>query len=179
MCRRRDTLRAPRRFAASVWRHHWCRLARHPRAGASSRRGAPQRIARTRRRATRAHGLAARRAQAGKVDAALDVLWQSGLELCIFAVFATLAKKARTIEERQDKLREECDAHINELLREQAALSQKMAALQLEIAAAKERIDEAEVKNTVYFALLEQLSETRIRLLLAENAMLRALLDAK
>ena len=94
-------------------------------------------------------------------------------------MFATLAKKARTIEERQDKLREECDARINELLREQAALSQKMDALQLEVAAAKERIDEAEVKNTVYFALLEQLSETRIRLLLAENAMLRALLDAK
>ena len=131
------------------------------------------------RRATRAHGPAARRAQAGEVDAALHVLWQSGLELCIFAMFATLAKKARTIEERQDKLREECDARINELLREQAALSQKMDALQLEVAAAKERIDEAEVKNTVYFALLEQLSETRIRQLLAENAMLRALLDAK
>jgi hypothetical protein len=178
VCRRSATLRAPRRFAASAWRHRSCRLARHPRAGASSRRGAPQRIART-RCAARAHGLAARRAQAGEVDAALDVLWQSGLELCIFAMFATLAKKARTIEERQDKLREECDAHINELLREQAALSQKMAALQLEVAAAIERVDEAEVKNTVYFALLEQLSETRIRQLLAENAMLRALLDAK
>ena len=93
-----------------------------------------------------------------------------------------LAKKVQTVTARMAELertQEALDAQVDKTLRKFAALELEVDALTRKAEANDERIEAAEVRATVYMALTEQLFETRVRLLLAENAMLRALLDAK
>ena len=122
------------------------------------------------------------RAQAAATEAALEVLWQSGVELCFIAVLMNLAKKVQTVTARMAELertQEALDAQVDKTLRKFTALELEVDALRRKAEANDERIEAAEVRATVYMALTEQLFETRVRLLLAESAMLRALLDAK
>lgn len=128
----------------------------------------------------RAH--AARRAQAAPPVSALEALLQSGQQLCIVAAVATTAAQAQALWARMAELQrtqEAVEAKMEEMQRKFDAQERKADALQQEVAVTKARVDAIEVRATVVMALMEQLSETRIRQLLAENAMLHALLDAR
>ena len=128
----------------------------------------------------RAH--TARRAQAGAPDAALEALLHSGPQLCLVAAVALLCRQVQwlcaSMAELQRK-QDEIAVQIQALQHKSDALERETEALKEKVATTEERVDAMEVRVTMNLALIEQLAETRILQLLAENAMLRALLDAR
>lgn len=128
----------------------------------------------------RAH--TSRRAQAGASDAAVEALLHSGQQLFLLAALAFLCRKVQDLcasmaelQRRQDEIAVQMQA----LQHKSDALERDTAALKQQVAETQARVDSVEVRVTMNLALMEQLAETRIRQLLAENAMLRALLDAQ
>ena len=109
----------------------------------------------------------------------------SGFELVLFAMLVKLSEKgvaiAAEIEElkkNHEVLRAETDvlkASTQELREEAEQMKTLVAVTKAEVEA---RMATIEATVAVHYALQQQLAETRIRELEAENAMLHALLDA-
>ena len=110
---------------------------------------------------------------------AMQLFMQGGLQLALFAAIVKLAGKADTIQKE-----------LNELVLRQAVidacneeLRARTDAMEVQVEEAKARAEaqlaSLEAKVEVHYALQMQLADTRIRELLAEVAMLRAMLDAK
>ena len=141
---------------------------------------------RFRRFARAAHARRAQVAAGTQYAAALQQFLMSGFELVLFAVLVKLGKKTAELRtdvdelmRQQVQLRAEADAlHVaTEELRE---LSEQMKEQVMETKAEMEaRLATIEATVAVHFALQQQLTETRIRKLETENAMLRALVGTR